>query len=123
MLVRGFQDLMVWQKAVDLAAEVYRLSRSFPEDELFGMTSQIRRAAISVSSNIAEGNGRGTTKDYMNFVSYSRGSVYEVRSNLEVSNRLGFVATAGVSRAVEMSDEIGRMLTGLRTSLGQKTRR
>jgi four helix bundle protein len=123
MLVRGFQDLIVWQKAVDFAAEVYRLSQDFPEQERFGMTSQIRSAAVSVSSNIAEGNGRGTTKDYINFLSYSRGSLYEVRSILEVSNRLGFVAAAGLSRAVEMSDEIGRMLTGLRASLARKAKR
>ena len=117
MTVRDFEDLIVWQKSVDLAADVYALTQDFPRDERFGMTKQLREAAVSVSSNIAEGNGRWTTKDYVHFLINSRGSLYEVRSLLLVSKRLGFTTDGGVVDLTALIEEIGRMLAGLRASL------
>jgi four helix bundle protein len=117
MSVRDFEDLIVWQKAVDLAAMIYTLTRQFPREELYGLTSQLRKAAVSVSSNIAEGNGRWTTRDYVHFLINSRGSLYEVRSLLLVSQRLGFTTAADVSELTALMAEIGRLLAGLRSSL------
>lgn len=80
--IRSHRDLIAWQKAVDLGLEVYRLTRSFPDAERFGLISQLRRAGVSVSSNIAEGYGRGTTADYLRFLRAARGSLYEIDTQL-----------------------------------------
>ena len=101
---------------MDLAA-VYEQTRSYPADERFGLVMQLRKAAISVSSNIAEGNGRGTTKDYVRFLMVSKGSLNEVRSQLAVSTRLGFVTANDIQSLERLCDRIGRMLMGLRKSL------
>ena len=122
-MIQDFEDLLVWQKAVDLAANVYDLTARFPASERFGLTSQLRRAAVSVSSNIAEGNGRATTNDYLNFLSHSRGSTFETRSLLRVSTRVDLVRRAEVEPFYELTNEIGRMLSGLRTSLKRRASR
>ena len=111
MVVRDFQDLVVWQKSVDLIVDLYSATRSFPSEERFGITAQLRRAAISIASNIAEGNGRGTTKDYIRFLSISRGSIYEVRSLLVVCQRLDFLALDSGTHFAGRTNEIGRMLS------------
>jgi four helix bundle protein len=121
--VRDFEDLLVWQKAVDLTVDVYRETRRFPREELFGITSQIRKAATSIASNIAEGNGRETTKDYLHFLATARGSLFEVRSLLTVSRRLGFLAEDQSKALREQAAEIGRMLSGLRASLKRRMKR
>ena len=121
--VRDFEDLLVWQKAVDFIVDIYAETRRFPREEKFGITAQIRDAATSVASNIAEGNGRGTTKDYLRFLATSRGSLYEVRSLLTVSRRLGFLTKERSEVLREEANEIGRMLSGLRSSLRRKIRR
>jgi four helix bundle protein len=120
MPIRSFEDLTVWQRAVDLAVEVYNLTSAFPDRERFGLTTQLRRAAISVASNIAEGNGRNTTRDYLNFLSHSRGSLFETRSLLIVSSKLHFVDAAKVVTVRELDDEVGRLLSGLRRSLQRR---
>ena len=120
MVVRDFQDLVVWQKSVDLIVDLCSATRSFPSEERFGITAQLRRAAISIATNIAEGNGRGTTKDYIRFLSISRGSIYEVRSLLIVCQRLDFLALDSGTHFAGRTNEIGRMLSGLRASLKQK---
>jgi four helix bundle protein len=118
--VRDFRDLEVWQKAVDLSALVYQLTRTFPREELFGLTSQLRAAAVSVSSNIAEGNGRGTRKDYVRFLMNAKGSLNEVLSLLAVTQRLG-IAQAKETRPVEaLSEGVAQMLMALRKSLLKK---
>ena len=117
MPIRDFQDLIVWQKSVDLAVELYRLTRSFPDEERFGLTSQIRKAAVSVSSNIAEGSGRGTTRDLLSFLTNSRGSLYETRSLLVVSQRVEILTPSQCLYAVDMMDEVGKMLSRLRGNL------
>ena len=116
----GFRDLVAWQKAVDLAEEVYGLSSRFPRAERFGITNQMRRAAVSVSSNIAEGSGRGTTPDLRMFLSYARGSVKETESLLLVSLRLELVNEPQVAKALKLTDEISRMLSTLRKSLERR---
>ena len=117
MLIRDFKDLIVWQKSVDLAVDIYAMTRSFPEDEKFGLTSQLRRASVSISSNIAEGNGRPTSKDYLRFLGTSTGSLNEVRSLVVVSNKLDFFSEGDVAELESRSDEIGKMLASLRASL------
>jgi four helix bundle protein len=120
MKVRDFQDLIVWQKAVDLIVEIYRATRHFPADERFQISGQLRKAAVSIASNIAEGNGRGTTRDYVNFLTMSRGSLQEVRSLLIVSQRLELISGSSVTGLFDRLDEIGKMLSALRTSLSRR---
>jgi four helix bundle protein len=122
--IRDFRDLKVWAKSIDLAAEVYRITRQFPADERFGLTLQLRTASVSVSSNIAEGNGRGTKKDYVRFLRISTGSLNEVRSLTILSDRLEFISAGDASALHAMIEEISKMLTGLRKSLsGRKSKR
>jgi four helix bundle protein len=96
--VSHFRDLRVWQRAIDLVAAVYRISGKFPKGEVFGLTGQMRRAAVSVPSNIAEGHTRASTKEYLNHISIAQGSLAEVETQLEIAARLGYVirGTAGV---------------------------
>ena len=116
-LISDFRDLIVWQRSLDLIAEIYRISEPFPEAERFGITLQVRKAAVSISSNIAEGSGRTTLKDRRNFYGTSRGSLKEVDSLLLVSQRLGFVAPSRCERAFGYGAEIGRMLTRMRQNM------
>jgi four helix bundle protein len=117
MPIRDFRDLIVWQRAVELVADVYELSSQFPKDERFGMMTQIRRAAVSVASNIAEGSGRGTTRDLVTFLTTSRGSLYETQSLILVSQRLGFVEATLTGPALGRIEEVGKMLSKLRSNL------
>ncbi len=123
MRVRDYRDLLVWQRAIDFIAEIYRISAQFPRDERFGLTAQMRRASVSVAANIAEGSGRQTSRDFMNFLSYSRGSLKESESMVFVSQRLGFVRPEDCAEALRLADEIGRMLIGLRVSVGKRNRK
>jgi four helix bundle protein len=123
MKVTNFRDLIVWQRSVDLIEEVYRLTEHFPVDERFGLTRQLREAAVSVAGNIAEGSGRFTSRDYLNFISHSRGSTKETESHLLVSTRLTFIGAGGADRALGMTDEISRMLFSLRGSIRNQNRR
>lgn len=88
MTVRHYSDLIVWQKAMDLVVHVYEVTESFPQREVFGLTNQVRRAAVSIPSNIAEGQGRGTTKDFLHFLAIARGSLQEVETQLLLAYRL-----------------------------------
>jgi len=120
MRVRNYKDLAVWQRAIEFVAEIYRISAEFPRDERFGLTAQIRRASVSVAANIAEGSGRATSRDFMNFLSYSRGSLKEAESMVFVAQHLGFVRTDGCIEALRLSDETSRMLIGLRVSIAKR---
>lgn len=84
----SFRDLIVWQKGLEIAKEIYRISADFPKDEIFGLTSQIRRSAVSVSSNIAEGRGRSSRKDFANFLYIAQGSLYELETQLTLAKEL-----------------------------------
>jgi four helix bundle protein len=115
--VRDFRDLTVWQRSVDFVVEVYELSRRFPADERFGMTAQLRRAAVSISSNIAEGSGRSSLKERRHFYGTSRGSLKESESLLIVAQRLDFLSEADCKTAFAFADETSRMLTTLRQTM------
>ena len=108
-----YKDLTVWQKAMDLTTEVYHLTKNLPKDELYVLTNQIRRAAISIPSNIAEGNGRASTGDYVRFLIIARGSVSEVETQLLICVRLDYFTQEDIEPALNLCDEIGRMLTSM----------
>ena len=106
-----YKDLVVWQKAMDLVVEVYRLTKNLPKDELYSLTNQLRRAAVSIPSNIAEGNGRASTGDYVRFLIIARGSVAEVETQLLICARLDYLTPEEINSALELCDETGRVLT------------
>jgi four helix bundle protein len=113
----NFEKLDVWQKAIGFADLVYNHTRHFPADERFGLTNQMRRAAVSISSNIAEGTSRMSQTDYARFVEIATGSVFEVVSQAFVGRRQGFLNEEDFRALYVAADEIGRMLSGLRKSL------
>jgi four helix bundle protein len=117
-----YSDLLVWQKAMDLVEVVYRVSRSFPSEERFGLASQLQRSAVSIPSNIAEGHGRKSTKAYVNYLSIASGSLMELETQLHIARRLGYVDDAVLGEITEASGQIGRMLNGLLGSLASKSR-
>ena len=122
MPVRSYRDLVVWQRAVDLVVEVYRVTGGFPREEQFGLSAQVRRAGVSVAANIAEGSGRATSRDLMNFLSIARGSLKETESMVFVAQRLGFVSAADCIEVLRLTDETSRMLTALRVSIAKRSR-
>ncbi|HMJ07573.1 MAG TPA: four helix bundle protein [Pyrinomonadaceae bacterium] len=119
----NYKDLIVWQKSIALVKGIYKLSSAFPSEERFGLVSQIRRAAVSVPSNIAEGQARRTTGDYVRFVSMAEGSLAEVETQLIIAIELGFCGKTDVQECFALQDEIRRMLNALRRSLLAKADR
>lgn len=115
--IQSYEDLRVWQEGVSLCETIYALTRSFPEDERFGLTSQLRRAAVSIPSNIAEGWGRGSRQDYARFLRIARGSLFEVKTHLVIAERVGLLAPEASGEAQRHIDQIRRMLHGLIRSL------
>ena len=113
----NFEKLSVWQKAIDLADAVYRITKSYPSDERFGLTNQMRRAAVSISSNVAEGSSRSSHADYARFVEIATGSVFEVVSQSFISRGQGFLAEDGFHEIYSSAEELSRMLSGLRAYL------
>jgi four helix bundle protein len=116
--MRDHRDLEVWQKAMDLAAEMYELTALFPPAERYGLCSQMRRAAVSVPSNIAEGAGRRTTKDFLAFVHMARGSLAELETQALLASRIGLPSQS--AKWQPRVDEVGRLLNGLIRALHQK---
>jgi four helix bundle protein len=114
---RSYKDLIVWQKPITLATVVYGLTRRFPSEEKFGIIAQMRRAAVSVPSNIAEGQARHTTGEFIQFISHAEGSVAELDTQLILSIELNFSATAAADPAFELIGELRRMLNALRRKL------
>lgn len=113
----GYRDLRVWNTAMSLVLEVYRITQCFPNAERFGLTSQLRRAAVSVPSNIAEGHARFTRGEYKNFLSVARGSVAEVEVQLTLAEGLGYVQAPGLAKALDHCDAISRMITNLKRAV------
>ncbi len=107
------RDLLAWQKAFALGLGVYELTVDFPADERFGLVSQLRRASVSVASNIAEGYGRGTTSDYLRFLRMARGSLYEIDTQLGFALELGYITGVAYERLQAELEESGRLLGGL----------
>lgn len=120
--ISSYRDLLVWQRAVDLVEIAYRVSRPFPSDERFGLTSQLRRAAVSVPSNIAEGHGRDHLGDYLHHLSIANGSLMEFETQLAIAARLRYVTPDEEQRALDLSGDVGRMLAGLARALKARRR-
>ena len=113
----SFERLDVWKKSIDFADLVYRVTRAFPDDERFGLTGQMRRAAVSISSNIAEGSARFSKADFARFLEIATGSVFEVVSQSFISRRQAFLSEADFKTLYAAAEEQGRMLSGLRRSV------
>jgi four helix bundle protein len=123
MPVRDYRDLDVWQAAMTLAQRCYEVTKRFPKDEMFGMTTQIRRASASIPANIAEGRGRQGTKEFLSFLSIARGSLMELETHLMLSHRVQLMQAQELDELLAITDRISRMLSGLRTSLRARQRR
>ena len=117
---QSYKDLVVWQKGIALAKLVYQLTRKFPAEEKFGLVSQMRRAVVSIPSNIAEGQARHTTGEFIQFISHAEGSVAELDTQIVLAVELGFCAKPEVLPSYELLDEIRRMLNGLRRKLEER---
>jgi four helix bundle protein len=113
----SFRDLKVWHRAVELSVAVYQFTEKFPKSEMFGLSNQLRRASVSVASNIAEGYGRGTKRDYLNFLAIARGSNSEVQTQLVIARKLSLGLEADLNIAEGLTIEVGKMLTSLMRSL------
>lgn len=110
----GYRDLLVWQKGIAVAKLTYALTRTFPSEEKFGLVSQMRRASVSISSNIAEGQARHTTGEFIQFISHAEGSVAELDTQLHLAVELGFATPQQAAPCFELLGELRRMLNGLR---------
>ncbi len=120
MGVRSYQELLVWQKAMEVVVECYSLTEKFPKSEMYGLTNQLRRAAVSVPANIAEGQARQYTAEFMRFISISYGSLAELETHIQIAQRLNYLELTTSNQILERCAEIGRMLNGLLASLEVK---
>lgn len=118
--VNSYKDLLVWQKSIELTVSVYALTATFPKTEVFGLSSQVQRATVSVPSNIAEGHARDSTKEYLRFISIAIGSLAEVETQLTIAHKLQLINQETLGEQLEKTGEIGRMLRGLQKSLKAK---
>ncbi len=114
---QSYRDIVVWQKGIELTKMIYQLTARFPAEEKFGLTSQLRRAAVSIPSNIAEGQARHTTGEFIQFISHAEGSAAEVDTQLHLANELGFLSAPESASTVTLIDELRRMLNSLRRRL------
>lgn len=112
-MISDYKDLVVWQKAMTLAEMVYKLTESFPKEEIYGLTSQMRRAAISIPSNIAEGNSRSYSKEYSHFLSIANGSKSELETQLLLSVNIGYTTENQIEPLLNLLKEIAKMLTSI----------
>jgi four helix bundle protein len=117
MTVRNYRDLIAWQKAMDLVELVDRATESFPQHEVFGIRQQIRRAAVSVPSNIAEGQGRDSPREFAKFLAIAHGSLREIETQLLIAQRLQYLNDVSTHAILDLCGDVGRLMTGLRTSL------
>ena len=121
MIIQNFYELNVWQKAMQLTGEVYRLTRMFPKEELYALTNQLRRAVVSIPSNIAEGQARESTSDFLRFLSCASGSLAEVETQIQISIMQNYVSQQETLVFWHLCFDLRRMLAGLKRSLRQKT--
>jgi len=119
----NYKDLIVWQKAKMLAGNIYRTTETFPRNEVYGLTSQLRRAAVSVASNIAEGQGRLTKGEFQQFLGHSRGSLLELETQLSIATELRYIAPDELAHLEAQTSEVMRLLNGLLASLRVKQNR
>lgn len=118
---QDFHDLTVWRRAIDLTVCIYRLTRGFPKEETYGLVSQLRRASVSVASNIAEGRGRLHPAEFRQFLGIALGSTFEIKTQLVVAKRLEMGSLTSLNEAVALSDEVSKMLTSFIDKVGSKT--
>lgn len=118
---QSFRDLAVWQRAIKMTLEIYKLTAGFPESEKFGLTSQLRRASVCVASNIAEGYGRSTKGEYVLFLGHARGSISEVETQLVIAGALGYGSKHLLQNADALCNEVSRMLRAMMKSLQSKS--
>jgi four helix bundle protein len=111
--IESYKDLIVWQKGIELVNEIYVLTKMFPKEEMFGLTNQMRRAAVSIPANIAEGWGRNSTKSYIQFVRISRGSLYEIETMMVIAKNQNYINEEQKSSTSSRIDELGKMLNKL----------
>ena len=117
--MKSYQELEVWKKAVDFVVEVYRIIKSFPKVELYSLVSQIQGSSVSIPENIAEGWGRNTKKEYIQFLKIGRGSLFELETHLIISQKLNYINQKNLEDLMLRTQEIGKMLNGLIKSLGK----
>jgi four helix bundle protein len=120
MAVKNYRELIVWQKAMDLVEAIYRETAGFPKEETYGLTIQLRRAAVSIPSNIAEGQGRRSTRDFLRFLSIANGSLREVETQITIARRLNYIQEERETVIFEMTSEVARLLHGLIRSLDEE---
>lgn len=108
-----YRDLKAWQRAFDLTLSIYEVTRAFPKNEAYGLTSQVRRAAVSVVRNIAEGKGRCSDRDTLRFLANARGSLFEIETQVTLAGRLSYLTSADVSKIAASTAEVGRLINGL----------
>jgi len=112
-MITHYKEMVVWKKAIQMVADIYKLTRTFPKEEIYGLTSQLRRAAVSVPSNIAEGHARGGRAEYKQFLIISRGSLAEVETQLIIAERLDYATQAQLAPIISLHEEVGKMLNAL----------
>lgn len=120
MSIRSYRDFDVWKKSKTLVAYIFRLTKTFPKEEIYGLSSQLQRASVSILSNIAEGKSRRTTKEYLRFLDIAYGSVAEVETQLYIACDLGYTTEQNILFLLDGYSEIGKMLNGLINSLDKK---
>jgi four helix bundle protein len=118
--VQSYRDLIVWQKSVELVLEIYRATQDFPKTETYGLVSQLRRAAVSVPSNVAVGHARLSTGEYKQFLGHARGSLMEIETQVLISQRLGYMNSGQSNILLNRATEVGKVLNGLLNSLNRK---
>ena len=115
--MKSYRDLIAWQKGMELVGMIYELTRGLPKEEQFGLTSQLRRAAVSVPSNIAEGQSRFSKPDFSRFLMMARGSISEIETQLFICVQLGYLRPESIEPALQLATECGKIVNGLRDSL------
>jgi four helix bundle protein len=118
--MRPHQNLDLWKKSIELAVSIYRQTEKFPKEERFGLSQQLRRAAVSIASNIAEGAARSSTKEFRKFLMYSQGSASEVNTQLMIASRMNYLELSDFKKLDQDLDDIGRMITGLSRNLRRR---
>ncbi|HEX8174488.1 MAG TPA: four helix bundle protein [Pyrinomonadaceae bacterium] len=120
MTINSFRDLRVWQVSMDLVERVYQLTQTFPSQEIYGLTIQMRRAAVSIPSNIAEGHTREHTKEYLHHLSMAQASLAELQTQIEIAARLGYLSSEQVNQVLEQSISLSKQLYALRNAVSKR---
>jgi four helix bundle protein len=123
MSISSYRDLVVWQEGMKLSVAVYQLTERFPKHKLYGLTSQVRRCSVSIPSNIAEGHARGSTREYLHYVSIALGSLAELETQLLLSKELGYTLVGPLGKFLELCDALGKRLRSLSKSLQIRAKR